>query len=351
MSLADTINPCEEIEIAILSDQELSDEEKKHIESCEKCRSLLSQVSQMKNDIGNLSIPGIADGQITEAVMNRIRKEKEGIPFPKFKLTHHLGTAASIVIILVAALIIKNPSADVNNETVTDNTSLPKQEFGIIADDREMIFADEAADEEFSPAEQKKAAGTQSVSDSGVIEEDIPMIASDTYSYALSEENTTTTYDSSQNTVMFAARPEAAYTENEEAVLEESTEESTDTDGILADEAPAAAEKQALRGGSSTAANGVVDFKEADGQSEDWHLCLPPLPDGMESAFEGLEFLGGEENFDYNISLANERLFELFGERILTKELLSEGGCTSNADFLAFIDRIDYSTEYYLLTE
>ena len=79
----------------------------------------------------------------------------------------------------------------------------------------------------------------------------------------------------------------------------------------------------------------------------DWKLMLPALPDGMITAFDGIEFLHGEENFDYNIQLANARIYELFGkEHYLTRELLSECGCTGNAEFLVFInDGIGYDSK------
>ena len=101
---------CEEIEIAIYSDTELSDEQKCHIETCESCRALLSQINSMKNDLHSQNFVGIEDGEIANAVMSEIRDIKLALSKPKLKLTHHLGTAAAVVIILVAALMIKNPS-------------------------------------------------------------------------------------------------------------------------------------------------------------------------------------------------------------------------------------------------
>ena len=120
--MAENKNICEEIQIAILSDEALTDDQLKHIENCKECKALLSQTETMKNDLGALNIPGIEDGQITDAVIKKIKSEKLSAPIPKFRLTHHLGTAAALAIILSAALMIKNPSVDTAQKAVVDNT-------------------------------------------------------------------------------------------------------------------------------------------------------------------------------------------------------------------------------------
>lgn len=118
MNLAETKNLCEEIEIAILSDIELTQEQKDHIDNCESCKALLSQISSMKNDLHEFSVPDIKEGQIADSVMASIKKQKTSVSFPKFKLTHHLGTAAAVAVILVAALVINSPS-DIKNNNVS----------------------------------------------------------------------------------------------------------------------------------------------------------------------------------------------------------------------------------------
>ena len=119
--MENTRNLCEEIEISLYSDTELTDEQKKHIESCEACRQLLSQIKEMKKDLGVLSVPGIKEGQVADSVMQKVREEKaksKPLSFPKFKFVNHLGTIAAVAVIVVAALIIKNPSDEQENISV-----------------------------------------------------------------------------------------------------------------------------------------------------------------------------------------------------------------------------------------
>lgn len=121
--MAEKLDICKKIEIAILSDTELTNEQKDHIDNCESCKALLSQVSSMKSDLGEFSVPGIRKGQIADSVMASIKKQKTSVPFPKFKLTHHLGTAAAVAIILVATLVISKPFNTNSPKSVTsDNT-------------------------------------------------------------------------------------------------------------------------------------------------------------------------------------------------------------------------------------
>ena len=67
--MADNRNICEEIEIAIYSGTELTDEQKNHIENCEECRALLTQMTQLGNDLNALAVPGIREGEIADRVM------------------------------------------------------------------------------------------------------------------------------------------------------------------------------------------------------------------------------------------------------------------------------------------
>ena len=53
--------------------------------------------------------------------------------------------------------------------------------------------------------------------------------------------------------------------------------------------------------------------------------------------FDGIEFLRGEENFDYNIALANERLSELYGDDLgkVSRFCLENNGWGGNEFFSA----------------
>ncbi len=360
--MADNKNLCEEIQIAILSDEKMTEKQLEHIENCEECKALLSQILAMKKDMGALSVPGLEDGKITEAVMEQIKKTKNSLPFPKFKVTHHLGTVAAVVIILTAALIIKNPSimndentlsAESVSEDTTDTSAkeLPEHWLGVV------VTAEEESDgSQNSVMRATPADGTEQSEKS--VQDDS---TNDVYLYSADTEAV------SENTVFdyYADIPEA---ESDDTADTETAEITNGAAGTLtADESAAAVpeegEKQKFTshkysagggGGSGSAyvesasdVNSACDYSTESENTENWKLMLPALPDGMVTAFDGIEFLNGEENFDYNIQLANARLYELYGkEHVLTRELLSECGCTGNAEFLIFInDGIGYDSK------
>ena len=342
-------NICEEVQIAFMSDKALTDEQKNHIECCEECKALLSQVNEMKKDLGEFSVPGIEKGQIADRVMEEIKKQKVSSALPKFRLTHHLGTAAAVAVILVAALIIKNPSdmakSEVSYNDAGNERAIEYAEFGVTmhdAADEEEVLLDtseqeiindsataDGASREKPPVLMKSARPKAPATPGG----DAPVenAQNEVYNYYTGTTNGEAISTDILKGDCFDAIPEAApEAEIEESAAIESQDlklfykVSDDEDGAL--------------GGAGGGA-GVL-FSDADG----WRLALPSLPDGMTTAFDGIEFLFGEENFDYNINLANSRIYELFGkQQMLTREFLSECGCTSNAEFLIFInDGIGY---------
>lgn len=316
-------NMCEEIQIAVLSENELSDEQKKHIENCEECRTLLSQVQTMKDDLGSLSVPGIEKGQIADRVMETIKKQKLSSALPKFRIIHHLGTAAAVAVILVAALIIKNPTDTAKTDISYNDTSAKREisyaEFGVTTDETEESLEIEEAIPELSDTD----ASDDSLERVGQENAPVMMKSMRPKTQTQEENSDGVTYDTynapiQQEGVTDAQAEESAEQESEKVKLSYSY--------------------TAGSGGGSSQPSLFADTGEG------WRIALPALPDGMVSAFDGIEFLFGEENFDYNINLANERLYEIFGkENVLTREVLSDCGCTSNAEFLIFVnDGIGY---------
>lgn len=295
IDLAENKNICEEVEIAIYSDAELTQEQKNHIENCEECRALLSQVSALKNDLGQLSVPGIREGEIADKVMDSIRQQKLSKPFPKFKVTHHLGSAAAVAVILVAALIIKNPSTD-TNELVTknaagtqitqetaQNTDLPVQ-FIYGVDDNET--------EEALP-EQSLSKEADMMQDNG------------------------------EKTMMFKAAPKNTAIELQDVVEEESVSYS--------DSAPTE---------NSESSNEATLYMRSDFEPQEE---AAPVYDGYVSNTTGVTvhasdllfdkkirsqiFLEGEEYFEYNINLANDSLYIVFGiQNYFDKSTLEKEG-------------------------
>ena len=362
--MADNRNICEEIEIAIYSGTELTDEQKNHIENCEECRALLTQMTQLGNDLNALAVPGIREGEIADRVMENIKQQKLSKPFPKFKVTHHLGTAAAVAVILVAALIIKNPAE-------TDSNKLSANDFDgagiIVSSPEDAVFGtaynDNGDEAENNGSEVQMLArsenGTEVLSDTSDTEEETVPESVEQPKFMMARpatektESASSDYDAATNDSYFSS--DITDSDNVWVVYKDTADEVTvefdgyayssgdDTSTQSFNSAEKSSENQK---GSSAGAGGsyVSEYSTEQEIHNEWRLMLPALPDGMVTAFDGIEFLHGEENFDYNIQLANTRLYELYGkEHYLTREVLSACGCTYNAQFLIFVnDGISY---------
>lgn len=349
--MADERNICEEIEIAIYSDAELSDEQKNHIENCESCKALLSQVMKMKKDLEGLSVPGLREGDVANAVMSEIAKQKTAVPFPKFRITHHIGTAAAVAVILVAALIIGNPSetdnfskndSDGTNTVVFDAPKTNQIIRGVTSDTNDEETVEESAavlfDTEAHAQEEeslraadivmkKSTNGALQSQDDGSYFTD-GAVTNDSFVYntassaedvrqAIPEENKEAAKEE-KPMMLFAAPPPGNTTNDlssevyEEEIIPESESEFTPPFDTTT-----TSEMQAAGGGSSGGAASSVytDSMEASAESEQAYI------------FSGIELMNSPDSFSYNVSLLNERLYELYaGKYILSEEkLLSLG--------------------------
>lgn len=112
------LSECESLQISVLSDEELTDELKRHLESCGECRAFLQQNSRIKDELSGLGVPGLKDGEIADRVMKEIRTSKS-ISFPRVRLTHHIGTAAALVIVI--ALFAANKGYDLTSMISSKN--------------------------------------------------------------------------------------------------------------------------------------------------------------------------------------------------------------------------------------
>lgn len=375
-------NICEEIEIALYSDAKLTDEQKNHIERCENCRALLSQITKMKSDLGAISVPGVEDGQITKAVMERIAKEKASVSFPKFQLTHHLGTAAAVVIILVAVLIMRNPSEpDFENESGENAVtfSAPDENSHVLGapvinndseNDTAVSTEEAAAGKETAEADNDDGAlvtGTEPENTNTVLRA-LPKANKNALSQdsenGTSESETATNapiiysvYSDTEDTLA----PESYADEDtaEEAVEHESIEKSAEekTSAIPQSESDNVEDEKILMdapkstfalgsgssggssGGSSSKDEAVKEADIEETKSQDYDASLQDdaydtgiySPVEAESAeafiFEGIEFSENDDDFENNVSLANARLRQLYGgEYVLSVEKLKELG-------------------------
>ena len=307
----DNKNFCEQVEIAIYSDTELSQEQKNHIENCESCRALLSQINSIKKELGVLEYSGISEGKIADAVMSEIRDRKLSAAFPKFKITHHLGTAAAIVIILAAALMIKNPS-ETKNFDANDKENGAKIVYDTKNNNHVLRGANEPLAQEVieESVTQNTALGAEITeyndTVNGTAERTLLLKSAKTQSVP-----TSVAEDDKESVQAQADMDEG--TTNDSAVLmlsksPESAEQSTaETAYLTSDEMPSLEESYTEEEIFADADDAVIKYTAAQ----------------EKYIFEGIDFKSGDENFDYNISLANQRLYELFGEGyVLSKEKL-----------------------------
>ena len=337
--MADTKNVCEEIEKAIYSDAELTEEQKKHIENCESCRVLLSQVSAMKSDLGALDVPGIPEGSIADSVMQKIKDEKSASSMPKFRFTHHLGSAAAIVIVLVAALILKNPSdpdpkkdgkavdynkaADIKIEA--SDSVQPIHEIHAAYSDEESdnigLPTSDNSEENMILRAAPDSADTSTYEEESAEQENAPML----FSAALPSDEATNN-DSNGNSpeqpkLSFKYSSDStavADNENQEAGNSESAiEEQPSTGGGSSQPtAPSAGVPDVLQDNiqeesetyDNTGNDGAVLY-ESDENSVPEIESETAGPVGVtitgNSIFSGMTFLEGEENFEYNVGAAS----------------------------------------------
>jgi hypothetical protein len=301
--LVETNNVCEKIQIAIMSDESLTSEQLEHIENCDECRALLLQINEMKSSLCGLSLPEIREGQITESVMGKIRKEKS-VPFPAVKFTRHIGTAASLLIICVIAFALKDnvpPVAPDTPQVIAEETSEDYQgftvngSFGVIESENEEAIAFD------------------------ITEESAPEVVNDTATKLRSTPPETEEVQQAP-ILMKSIRPSSASQEGYDV-----------SDAIICEEAydeemPSEAEGSAV----FYADNSANEFTEesATNTTEDKGNYGGSSGGGIseEYIFSSIPFIDGEENLDYNISLANKKLTELESDVTITREKLSELG-------------------------
>ena len=319
--MADNKSICEEVEIAIYSDAELTEEQKNHIENCEECRALLSQITEMKKDLGALSVPGIAEGQITKAVMDSIRAEKVSKPFPKFKITHHLGTAAAVAVILVAALIIKNPSeAPEENGVRYDDVS------GVTAESKEAPL--HRLDVVYTDTEDAAEAEAE-VDGAG---EQIIMRSFNAASYSDDEEVSETESAVPESTekpmLMMALPPPSAANGSEEALYDGAYDEVEAKNEDLSSELTS---DKFIYNSYCEALDEDTPSAGGGGSSVLTQEQAAPEAEGAENIFDGIEF---GDNLEENIRLANKRLFEITGK----EQYFKIEDYSSNEEFLRMLE-------------
>ncbi|MBE6682310.1 MAG: hypothetical protein E7600_08505 [Ruminococcaceae bacterium] len=366
-------NICEEIEIAIYSDSELTEEQKNHIENCESCKALLSQVSEMKSQLGTLTVPGIAEGSVADSVMNEVKNQRMAAAVPKFRWTHHLGTAAAIVIVLVAALILKNPSdTDPQKEKpavdnsksniaqkfndhelnpsytyTTDDSSIGTNENDEIATTKAASENENAAYEEQTPDQTTN----QSANQPPIFLAKSPYSAEESVQDGSMTDNVNSP-SQEEYSRFFADEPVESDSFSDSGAVNDVDEnreqlQNAGSGGGSAPPAPSASIVENETAKQDTDSNDVYDAEDInEAEQDNSSVSTEENPDTTNqpssititgsSIFNGITFLEGEEYFDYNVDLANERLSSLYNnEYLFSKSKLREMGMT-NADLLSY---------------
>jgi len=362
---------CEKLETAIFSGDELSEELNNHAQSCERCRRLTEQSKAMWEDLKKLDLTGIGEGKIADAVMQQVRTQNKKTSV-KFNFTHHLGTAAAMVIICAVALYVKNFPTEVETESVkyTENAQgvqndggnspvlentllLPSpasksgdSDMGYVAEEEAATFDyyyDDAAPMQVSDEESESENDSQQPETRVMMKSApkrlVPNNSDDGTNGAASDVDAVNeavlTSDAPVNDSVQAA-PVEDYTaymsqDSTDTITEEAAEESgyaysSYTDSDLASTGSAGGGGGAgggSSGGGSSANQDIAESEEAGIYSDSFYI------------FDGIEFAEGEDNLDINISIANSRLSQLYGEGfcVISRYALENNGWNGNAFF------------------
>ena len=400
-------NICEQIQIAIMSDEALTDEQLKHIEACPECSALLSQVKEMRSGLEGFTVPGISEGEIADIVMSKVAKNKT-IPFPALRMSRHIGTVASLLIICAVALILKgNIPTIAPDDPVEQDTAITANEksgftvngtFGTVEDgynDKELSLLNDTVTEAENASEEavvdeqnisvdtatateetldapvlmfKKKAPTADKNESIIIgqsETDAVSEPSDGYGYT-----TEAAYENDAATNNAVAEADTALSGYQDAIEDQETEDekifgpayapgsenevAEETDVPLPEAIPEVTPEvtpevipecdeytvnpsdnhrdvQSTETGNTESCDGsgggsnaaAIGGGGAGGGGGGGGSSARPLE---EYVFSELEFLNGDENLDYNIELANKKLFEIGAGFTVTKEKLENLG-------------------------
>ena len=376
---------CEKIEITVFSDGELSDEMKTHAQECPICRQFLEQNEKLIHDLKKLDVTGLQEGKITQAVMSKITQQKKR-SFKGFEFTHHLGTAAALVIICAVALYVKNVQPNDNPVTYVNDmaqeTSKDGNETKVLYNAR---FTASVEESEKNAYDYEYATEQESYNDTVAKGDEVPALLYDEEAvdnatdYAdgisapkLSVKNTavqdesqtvTQTQDELSSNVQFAPseqehlseelrKSENALSDNgvceKAAPVEQALPEATVIEKWEPeenDECAAETEEEMIlgggggsSGGGSTSAVYAQDDKQSEKPEEDKYSKNYVV-------FEGLDFLQGEENIDVNIAIANQRLGMLYGDDfcVISRYSLENNGWGGNSFFFETAPTLTYS--------
>lgn len=391
------LSECESLQISVLSDEELTDELKRHLESCGECRAFLQQNSRIKDELSGLGVPGLKDGEIADRVMKEIRTSKS-ISFPRVRLTHHIGTAAALVIVialfaankgydLTSMISSKNGADNSQNEKISDTADTADAGSGFTpingvftSSDGETNSKTSAENSENTAAEDNETSGAASEQGTdanapAIIFSMVPRQNSSPDSDMQDDPETskrTVRYSSYQDSPEYysggndsaAAKPpkESAVQENSvtdgprlslsgavSAPNETNSAVNSQPDFKMQQESAAADENPDASmpsGGSSKpnkapAANSdIIDFED------DRAGFYESVSETYNSIFEGIEFNQSDDALGENVTSANKYVKSIFDEASqLRTEALTNIGIT-NSMFIEWAGTVENAEQY-----
>lgn len=403
------LSECESLQISVLSDEELTDELKRHLESCGKCRAFFQQNSQIKDELSGLSIPGLKDGEIADRVMKEIRTSKS-ISFPRVRLTHHIGTAAALVIVialfaankgydLTSMISSKNGADNFQNEKISDTADTADAGSGFTpingvftsSDGQNEKSGDNNASSERSlqdTSEQKNEIALQNdenptvtfrtsvntgstdvnsddesktVQKRTVTHTDLPG-SSDSEQTKSASDNTAAGYgsDTAQSDgytggIMFSLSPSASYVgpetdtgkSAETAESEKSAAESSvDSEPICGLPKYDGNNESSSNGGGSSPAKAPAANSNAIDFEDDRAGFYDGFSETYNSIFENIEFNQSDDALDENVTTANKYVKSIFDEASqLRTEALTNIGIT-NSMFIEWAETVENAEQY-----
>lgn len=399
------LSDCENLQISVLSDEELTDELKRHLESCGECRAFLQQNSQIKDELSGLCVPGLKDGEIADRVMKEIRTSKS-ISFPRVRLSHHIGTAAALVIVialfaankgydLTSMISSKNGADNSGNVSVSDTADTADTGSGFTpingvftsADGQNEKSGDNNALSGSSlqdNSEQESGIALQndenqtvtfytSVNDDGAdinTADESKAVQKRTAAHTVSPENSDAeqaesvpdnTADSARNGgytdgIMFSLSPSASYTgsetnsgnSTENADSENSvTENSADSNLLCAlPKYDGNNESSSASGGSSAPSKSPAANTNAIDFEDDKAGFYDGVSETYNSIFEGIEFNQSDDALGENVTAANKYVKSIFDEASqLRAEALTNIGIT-NSMFIEWTGTVENAEQY-----
>jgi hypothetical protein len=362
---------CEKIEICVFSGDELTEEMKAHVNECDHCRSFLEQNEKLCEDLKNLNVTGIEEGKIADGVMAKINSLRTS-GSKRFNFTHHMGTAAALVIICAVALYVKNvqptdvdkpieiSESTIENENVNETKILTGTSFLAVNDDEtsDAESGVEALEEEFvedsepkmlkltraaSPeVAQESVNGVNTTAESDGLQNTAYDLYNDVNEEAKSPEKSTS---AKEETPMLMSAPVATEIATEEVeeytgeVFAEPVEQEAMND-IVTD---SAAEAPMLMFSPSSGGGGGGGSSRGDGENDD--VAFDDKYNDSYLVFEGLEFLQGEQNIEINVAIANQRLAQLYGDEFccISSLCLINNGWNGNQFFFEHAPTMTYS--------